>query len=85
MKPLAVTVRQAAQALAVSDRTIRRLLSSGELVEVRVRGARRVQYASLEAVGHADPESKSAEPKQPSVTADRDLDAQLMQRIKNAR
>ncbi|NNC24231.1 helix-turn-helix domain-containing protein [Salinisphaera sp. USBA-960] len=47
MHPLAITIQAAADSLAVSPRTVRRMLDDGELIAVHIRGARRVQYASL--------------------------------------
>jgi excisionase family DNA binding protein len=48
-KPLLITVRQAAAALAVSERTIYNLLYSGQIDSVRVGTARRILAESLAA------------------------------------
>lgn len=48
-KPLAVTVRTAAEMLETSPRTIFRLLAEGRLKKVRVRSGTRVLVSSIEA------------------------------------
>lgn len=44
---LAVTVAEAAEMLALSDRTVERMIDDGTLRSVRLRGARRVLTASI--------------------------------------
>jgi excisionase family DNA binding protein len=47
MEPLAVTLSTAADVLAVSPRTIRRLLDAGELQRIRIGRSVRISAASL--------------------------------------
>lgn len=82
---LAVTVKQAAAALSVSERTIRRLLAADELAEVRIRGARRVQYASLEELCQAPEKTVLDTRRSTRLDAARQLDTQLKQRFKQRR
>lgn len=58
--PMVVTVADAARALAVSELTVRRMLSSGELHAVRLRRTVRVPVRELEAVarGRAEPKEQ---------------------------
>lgn len=84
LEPLAVTVRQAAATLSVSDRTIRRMLDSGELVGVRIRGACRVQYASLKRLCRVE-EPTMPELNQAAPSAARDFERRLKQRLKQRR
>lgn len=84
LEPLAVTVKQAAAALSASDKTIRRMLDSDELVGVRIRGACRVQYASLKQLCQVEapttPETNQAAP-----SAALDFERRLKQRLKQRR
>ncbi len=49
-QPLLVSVADAARLLAVSERTVERMLEAGELTRVRVRGSVRVERDELEAL-----------------------------------
>ena len=47
-RPLVVTVKEAADLLAISERTAWRLVSTGELKSVRIGRARRIRVESIE-------------------------------------
>lgn len=48
--PLLVTIEEAAAQLAVSTRTVRRLIESGKLPRRKIMGAVRIPYAALVAI-----------------------------------
>lgn len=47
-KPVLISVKQAAKAMSLSERTVWRMLERGELESGKVNGARRVTVASVE-------------------------------------
>jgi excisionase family DNA binding protein len=49
MKDICLTVKQVSERLGVSEKTVRRLISDGELVAVRVRGRIVVRESDLAA------------------------------------
>src|SRR5699024_1085794 len=81
MTPIAITIKEAARLLAVSERTIRRMLDAGELDAVKIRGATRVLYASLENLCHTKRATAPTGTQVTSTRAAKELDAQLALRI----
>jgi len=49
-RPLVVTVDQAAEMLATSRRTVWRLISTGDLPAVRIRGSTRIRIEAIDAL-----------------------------------